>query len=355
MLNRLRDMVRPRSLTELGARREFLLNVTVLVLGGLAAINVLLSGVAVLVFGLPVFRVPLLAGAVMVGTCYIAYRLGRRGNVALGGYIPPLVIWGAATGLLMTGGWHTTIAAGYVLSVALATLLNGLTGGVVASAAGLIAYSVAGWRFFHTGISTPLFSDPQSLLGVNIIFLGTLLIATCALLYAFDRQVANSAARRLQETQSYADELEQVAQEREQLIAELQRTTREQERLLDTVRKISAPVLPLFGGLVVMPLVGQFDPDRAKLLLDDLLRGIQVYNADYVLLDVTGVPSMDSASAQSLLEAVQGARMLGSECKLVGVQPAVAQELVSLDIDLSEVASYSTLREGLADLLKVQV
>jgi anti-anti-sigma regulatory factor len=217
----------------------------------------------------------------------------------------------------------------------------------------LVIYGAIGWQFSLGMVPVDIFPSPEKLWWVNTLILGITMGGACALLYVLDRQLVNTSAKRVQEMRLYADELEEVARERERLVFRLQETAREQEQLLATIRKISAPVLPLFEGLIVMPLVGQLDSERTALLLDDMLHGIRAYDADYVLLDVTGVPSMSSESAQNLLQAVNGARMLGSECKLVGVQPAVAQELVQLGTDLAEIPSYSTLREGLADLLRL--
>ena len=354
MRSRLRELIRPRSVDEQRARKEFLLNVTVLVMGEVATFIALLSGIVAFAFESAFFPALLAVSAVVAFACYSAYRLGRQGYLVLGGYIPSVVIWGIVTGVLAVGGWHTSIVVGYVLGVVLATLFNGLAGGIVMSVASVAAYGIIGWQYSLGMVLTERFLSPDKLWGVNTAILGTTLAGACAFLCALDRQLITTSTKRLQEMQLYADELEEVARERERLIFQLQKTTQEQEQLLITIRKISAPVLPLFEGLIVMPLVGQLDSERAALLLDDMLRGIRAYNADYVLLDVTGVPSMSSESAQSLLQAVNGARMLGSVCKLVGVQPAVAQELVHLNVDLQEIPSYSTLREGLSDLLKLR-
>jgi anti-anti-sigma regulatory factor len=349
-----RELIRPRSANEQRARKEFLLNVTVFSIGGAAALVALSSSSVALVFESAFSPLLLAISAVLAFACYIAYRLGRQGHLTLGGYIPSAAIWAIVTGVLAAGGWHTAVAVGYVLGVVLATLLTGLVGGIILSVASVVTYGTIGWRFSLGMLSTDMFFPPDKLWGINTVILGLTMGAACALLYVLDRQLVDTSAKRVKEMRLYGDELEEIARERERLIFRLRETTQEQEQLLTTIRKISAPVLPLFEGLIVMPLVGQLDAERAALLLDDMLRGIRTYNADYVLLDVTGVPSLSPESAQSLLQAVNGARMLGSVCKLVGVQPAVAQGLVHLNADLAEVPSYSTLREGLSDLLELQ-
>jgi anti-anti-sigma regulatory factor len=100
--------------------------------------------------------------------------------------------------------------------------------------------------------------------------------------------------------------------------------------------------------LIVMPLTGQLDPQRADRLLDDLLDGITTHEADHVLLDVTGLLDIDQDSVSGLLRAIQGAQLLGGKCALIGVQAGMAQSLVSLGVDLSDITTYGTLREGVA-------
>jgi anti-anti-sigma regulatory factor len=342
-------VVAPRSINEQRAHKEYLLNVTAVVMGGLATLSATINGIAL--FWIADVALPAtILSVVIAAFCVLAYWLGRRGYVALAGYVPPLVIWGTVTCLLAVGGWRTLLPAGYVLCIILATLLSGLPGGIAIGILSLASYGIVQWQFSQ-GTLPNLLSLPASSPGIDLFILGTTLIAACIMFHALDRQLAISSDRTLAEMGIYADEMEAIGREREDLIRELREKAERQGELLATVRAISAPVLPVAEGVIVMPMVGKLDPQRAQLLLNDVLEGITTHEADYVLLDLTGMPEIDSPSAQSLVQVIKGARMLGSECRLVGVQSEVAQALTHRAIDLSEVATYRTLREGISALL----
>lgn len=349
MLDRLNDLVRPRSTDEGNARREFLLNVAALFIGTMSVLDVFVSAVLILI-GIAPATVTLIVGVLTAATCSGVWGLSRNGHLRIAAGLLPMAIWGTATVLLAAGGWHVPLVVGYALCVALATLLSGPISGLVFAAVSVLAYWGIGARQF-SDLLPSLFPPPDHSLGINVLILSFSLIVISLLFYTLDRQIERISSRRVAEMRRYAGELETVLREREELVRRMQRTSRDQERLLQTIRTISAPVLPLFEGLIVMPVVGELDAERAGLLLDDMLNGIARYKADFVLLDVTGVPALNAESARGLLQAVQGAQMLGCECRLVGVQPNVAQALIYLELDLSKIGRYSTLQEGVADLL----
>ncbi len=149
-----------------------------------------------------------------------------------------------------------------------------------------------------------------------------------------------------------------LAQQKAQAVAlqeameELSQSHEEQSRLLETVRQMSTPVVPVHREVLVMPLVGLIDSERAQRIQEALLRAIEERGARVVLLDITGVPMVDTAVAQALLEAAQAARLLGAETVLVGITPQVAETLVSLGVDLSALVTRSDLQSGLAYVLR---
>jgi anti-anti-sigma regulatory factor len=126
------------------------------------------------------------------------------------------------------------------------------------------------------------------------------------------------------------------------------------ERLENTLRELGTPVLPIFHGILVLPLIGQMDAARSGHLIDDLLSAIQQHQADVVLVDITGVPTVDTAVAGALLQATRAAGMLGTTCVLVGVTAAVSQTLVGLGISLGGVPSQRDLQAGFAMALKMR-
>ncbi|MBA3468465.1 MAG: STAS domain-containing protein, partial [Herpetosiphonaceae bacterium] len=117
----------------------------------------------------------------------------------------------------------------------------------------------------------------------------------------------------------------------------------------------SVPVLPLDRGLLVIPVIGTLDRERLDDLRRQALGGIETYAAEQVLLDITGVPMLDRAVAESLLGTIQAARLLGAEVTLVGVRPEVAEALVSLNIDTRAFQSYSSLLMALESTRSAEV
>ncbi len=141
----------------------------------------------------------------------------------------------------------------------------------------------------------------------------------------------------------------------QQALDEVEARAREQERLLgenrqqrETIHEMSVPVLPVTASMLVMPLVGAMDTERLRLLQDRALRAIERSRAQTLILDITGVPLVDSQVAQGLIGVVQAARLLGSEVLLVGVRPEVAQTIVGLGLSLPGLRTYNDLQSALS-------
>jgi PAS domain S-box-containing protein len=109
----------------------------------------------------------------------------------------------------------------------------------------------------------------------------------------------------------------------------------------------TVPVVQVWEGIVLVPLIGTLDSERTQQLMDRLLRRVADTAAPAALLDITGVPTIDTQTAQHLMETISAVRLLGAEVVLTGVRPAVAQALVHLGIDLSNVITRSSLSAGL--------
>jgi anti-anti-sigma regulatory factor/GAF domain-containing protein len=130
------------------------------------------------------------------------------------------------------------------------------------------------------------------------------------------------------------------------LNADLKSLVDTQRGLLETLRELSSPVIPIFEGIIVLPLIGNIDTQRASQVLEGLLAGIERYRAQVVLMDVTGVPVVDTSVANHLLKAAQATRLLGAEAVLVGVRPEVAQTMVQLGVDHTGLTTRADLQSG---------
>lgn len=114
-----------------------------------------------------------------------------------------------------------------------------------------------------------------------------------------------------------------------------------------TLSELSTPVIKVYENVLVLPLVGAIDTERAKRIMEELLLGITRHQAELVIIDITGVPVVDTAVANHLIQTIKAARLLGARSILVGISGEVAQALVHLQIDLSGVVTRSNLQAGI--------
>jgi anti-anti-sigma regulatory factor/HAMP domain-containing protein len=141
--------------------------------------------------------------------------------------------------------------------------------------------------------------------------------------------------------------LQAAIDEREQTLADLRESIQAREALQQTIQTLSSPVLPVLEGILVMPLIGVIDSERATLLVTSLLTAIEQHHAISVILDVTGVPLVDTQVARVLLRAADATRLLGAEPILVGIRPELAQTIVGLGVDLSALVTQANLASGI--------
>jgi rsbT co-antagonist protein RsbR len=115
--------------------------------------------------------------------------------------------------------------------------------------------------------------------------------------------------------------------------------------------ELSTPVVRLWDGIIAVPLVGTLDSARTQLVMEKLLETLVATGADHAVLDITGVPTVDTEVAQHLLKTVSAARLLGAECTVSGIRPQVAQTIVALGIEFGDIATKATLADALAHAL----
>lgn len=136
---------------------------------------------------------------------------------------------------------------------------------------------------------------------------------------------------------------EQLASERSEL-----QTSYERERALaDTVRDLGCPIIPLTNGILLIPLIGLIDSARAQLIIDSSLTAVSLQRASSVLIDVSGVPLIDTHVAGVLIQLARMVQLLGAKTGIVGIRPEIAQSIVSLGVDLRQIQTYASLAAAL--------
>ena len=120
------------------------------------------------------------------------------------------------------------------------------------------------------------------------------------------------------------------------------------------IRELSTPLIPIADGVVIMPLIGTIDTARAKAVLETLLTGVAQQNAHVAILDITGVQTVDTQVANALIQAAQAVRLLGAQVILTGIQPQIAQTLVTLGVNLGDIVTRSTLHAGIAYAVRMR-
>ena len=117
---------------------------------------------------------------------------------------------------------------------------------------------------------------------------------------------------------------------------------RQQEDMLE----LSTPVVSLWDGILALPLIGTLDSARTQVVMETLLQRIVQTEADVAIIDITGVPTVDTLTAQHLLKTVTAARLMGAECIISGIRPQIAQTIVHLGVDLGEVPTKANLADA---------
>ena len=120
--------------------------------------------------------------------------------------------------------------------------------------------------------------------------------------------------------------------------------SRQQAELLE----LSTPVVQLWEGILALPLIGTLDSSRTQVVMQNLLDAIVKTRSDFAIIDITGVPVVDTLVAQHLLKTVAAARLMGAECLISGIRPQIAQTIIHLGVDLAGVITKATLADAFA-------
>ncbi len=124
--------------------------------------------------------------------------------------------------------------------------------------------------------------------------------------------------------------------------------SRQQQELIE----LSTPVVQLWDGVLALPLIGTLDSARTQVVMENLLDAIVKTRSDFAIIDITGVPVVDTLVAQHLLKTVAAARLMGAECMISGIRPQIAQTIIHLGVDLGGVVTKATLADAFALTLR---
>jgi rsbT co-antagonist protein RsbR len=118
-------------------------------------------------------------------------------------------------------------------------------------------------------------------------------------------------------------------------------------RQTDEITEISTPVIRVWEGILALPIIGTLDSSRTQIIMESLLQQVVETGSSITILDISGVPAVDSLVAQHLIKTVSATRLMGAECVISGIRPEIAQTIVHLGIDLNDIVTKATLASAL--------
>jgi anti-anti-sigma regulatory factor len=336
----------------------------------------------------------ILIGGSVIGLILASLLAGAQGTsiVALISY-PLLIVCNAgALALLRSGRFSPAVIlaiVGLIAGIGLALIATGFTNSAGALLSFAIPITLAGLVVGRRGLQIAAglsigvvvlagvlqaaapalvgFAPSQPATAANTIPTFILLIAVLSL---FLDRFGNALREALQAATAREQELDRLRASLETTVAErtaslhqaLQAVEQRESRLALTlgelqasqsaVRELSAPVLPVLPGVLIAPLIGALDSDRARVLADNVLGMVEREGARQVIFDITGVPVVDTQVAQVLLQTAAAVRLLGAAPLLVGIRPEVAQTIVTLGLDFAAIATHSDLQEAVGAILE---
>jgi PAS domain S-box-containing protein len=166
---------------------------------------------------------------------------------------------------------------------------------------------------------------------------------------------ANVVITALRDAQGQVRAFGKVTRDMTERRAAEEKIRKQTQELLDMA---TVPVVQVWDGIVLVPLIGTLDSQRTQQLMDRVLNRVMETSSPVAILDITGVPAIDTQTAQHLIEAVSAVRLLGSDVVLTGVRPVIAQTLVHLGIDLTNITTRASLAAGLRlalDILELRI
>lgn len=180
---------------------------------------------------------------------------------------------------------------------------------------------------------------------------------TATFIFSFKQPLFNRLRNQLQNPTELGEEIWQATVLLDRLgllVLEAYQKAREEVilRQQEEMMELSTPVVKLWEGIVALPIIGTLDSARTQVVMESLLQKIVETGSEVAIIDITGVPTVDTLTAQHLLKTVTAARLMGAECIISGIRPQIAQTIVYLGIDLTDVTTKATLADAFLMALK---
>lgn len=289
------------------------------------------------------------ATAIVMGIAYAGvfflYGLSRAGHWRLACQLTILV--------LLASGGYTIVMAGiegsgelYILLAAtLTSVLLGGPAGLGIMVMGIAIYFVLGLAVEH-GLIVPVLEPSVAVDGLTFAAIGLVMLI---ILWVSRRELARALTRARQQT----DELQKAADDERMMLSELTTVAQEQAHLLSLVEELTLPVVRLYHGVLLLPVVGVLDAHRMARLNRELLQAVTDQRAQVVIVDITGVPHLEATVAEQLAQTAQAVRYMGCQLVLVGIRTHLAQTLVKLELHRTGAMTFADLQRGLEHALRV--
>jgi rsbT co-antagonist protein RsbR len=180
---------------------------------------------------------------------------------------------------------------------------------------------------------------------------------TAAFIFSFKQPLFNQMRQHLQDPVELGAEIWQATTMLDRLgllTIEVYQKAREEVilRQQEELMELSTPVVKLWEGILALPIIGTLDSARTQVVMESLLQRIVDTGSEVAIIDITGVPTVDTLTAQHLLKTVTAARLMGADCIISGIRPQIAQTIVYLGIDLTSVITKATLADAFLTALK---
>jgi anti-anti-sigma regulatory factor len=306
-----------------------------------------------------------LLGTALAG---LARWLVGRGQTIVGTWVfilGAVVAFGPAP--LLVDDALPIVAICYMVAVLIIGLIVSPTAGFYAGFISSVLFALPVLLFHFQVFPFSPHVVPEGLSVLATIGFNTIVLILSAFLV---REATGAIKKALTETRRYALEMDDYRRQLEQRIEKrteelnealasvqahsdgLNQALEELEASHRVIRELSSPVVPVLQGIIIMSLVGSIDSRRAVVMTAEMLNGIERYDARIVILDITGVPVVDSQVAKILLESARAAQLMGCQTVLTGIRPEIAQTMVELGVEVTDLVTRSELQGGMEYALK---